>query len=861
MKILNDLSLKDLKLNKKRSIVIIIGIILSTALICGVAGLVTSFQKTFTETAKRDNGNFHVMYYNIPKDELKYIEENRNVDEYYLSEELGYSYLQDSELEEKPMVNVIAMDNKFLNNMGITLQEGNLPESDNEIVISKRINETCKVDYKVGDTITLNINSQEKNYKIVGIIERPSTTIEPYDVSWYTVITKMDTIKEKANIAVLYKDVFKYQEITESINQMVKAKTAEEKENGKTFSGMRNEAYTSYKYEITLNTDLLAYEGANLSAGFISTIYGVGGFVMAIVLVSSVFVIRNGFAISITERLKQYGMLSSIGATKKQIKKSVYFEGFILGIIGIPLGILSGILAIFILVNLVNFILKDYISSGTLLVYNISWIAIVISALVSIITIWLSCKSSARKASKVTPIEAIRSSQDIKLNAKKMKCPKIITKLFKTGGEIAYKNLKRSRKKYRTTVISIIVSVVIFIAISSFIEYGFRMSSAYYTELGYNYAVYCRDYDDTVASEEERMQEEHENLQILLDISKFENIERFSIPKSTNLELEKDEKYEQQLTDFGKEVKSSIVQYSQTDPQQEIDIINVVSLGKEEYERYLKKIGGNYEDYKDGAILLDNSISYDREGKTIQGSIYKWKKGDIVSGKIDGKDFSVNIVDKTEERPMGMENMFTTNAFLIVSDELMESIGNYYVSGLYIQSNAPYELDKEIEQYMNLNEMKEDSLYIANMEESVREENAIVLVISIFLYGFITVITLIGITNIFNTITTNMNLRRKEFAMLKSIGMTKKEFNRMIRLESIFYGIKSLIIGIPIGILLSYGMYKMFENNMGMQYHLPVNAILIAIVFVAIVIGIIMKYSMSKINKQNIIETIRNDNI
>ena len=861
MKILNDLSIKDLKLNKKRSIVIIIGIILSTALICGVAGLVTSFQKTFTETAKRDNGNFHVMYYNIPKDELKYIEENRNVDEYYLSEELGYSYLQDSELEEKPMVNVIAMDNKFLNNMGITLQEGNLPESDNEIVISKRINETCKVDYKVGDTITLNINSQEKNYKIVGIIERPSTTIEPYDVSWYTVITKMDTIKEKANIAVLYTNVFEYQDVTESINQMVKAKTAEEKENGKTFSGMRNEAYTSYKYEIKLNTDLLAYEGANLSAGFISTIYGVGGFVMAIVLVSSVFVIRNGFAISITERLKQYGMLSSIGATKKQIKKSVYFEGFILGIIGIPLGILSGILAIFILVNLVNFILKDYISSGTLLVYNISWIAILISALVSIITIWLSCKSSARKASKVTPIEAIRSSQDIKLNAKKMKCPKIITKLFKTGGEIAYKNLKRSRKKYRTTVISIIVSVVIFIAISSFIEYGFRMSSAYYTELGYNYAVYCRDYDDTVASEEERMQEEHENLQILLDISKFENIERFSIPKSTNLELEKNEEYEQQLTDLGKEVKSSIVQHSQTNEEQEIDVVNVVSLGKEEYERYLKKIGGNYEDYKDGAILLDNSISYDREGKTIQGSIYKWKKGDIVSGKIDGKDFSVNIVDKTEERPMGMENMYSTNAFLIVSDELMESIGNYYVSGLYIQSNAPYELDKEIEQYMNLHEIKEDSLYIANMEEAVKEENAIVLVISIFLYGFITVITLIGITNIFNTITTNMNLRRKEFAMLKSIGMTKKEFNRMIRLESIFYGIKSLIIGIPIGILLSYGMYKMFENNMGMQYHLPVNAILIAIVFVAIVIGIIMKYSMSKINKQNIIETIRNDNI
>ncbi|MEI3435371.1 MAG: FtsX-like permease family protein [Clostridia bacterium] len=147
------------------------------------------------------------------------------------------------------------------------------------------------------------------------------------------------------------------------------------------------------------------------------------------------------------------------------------------------------------------------------------------------------------------------------------------------------------------------------------------------------------------------------------------------------------------------------------------------------------------------------------------------------------------------------------------------------------------------------------------MEESIRAENAVVLVISIFLYGFIGVITLIGITNIFNTITTNMNLRKKEFAMLKSIGMTKKEFNRMIRLESIFYGVKSLVIGIPIGLVLSYGMYNVFRNSMEIEYVLPYKSIVVAVIFVAIVIGIIMRYSMSKINKQNIIETIRNDNI
>ena len=578
---------------------------------------------------------------------------------------------------------------------------------------------------------------------------------------------------------------------------------------------------------------------------------------MGIVLVSSVFVIRNGFAISITERLKQYGMLSSIGATKKQIKKSVYFEGFILGIIGIPLGILSGVFAIYILVNVVNYILKDYVSSGSLLTYSMSWVAIVVSVIVSIVTIWLSCRRSAKKASKITPIEAIRSSEDVKLKAKKIKCPKIITKIFKTGGEIAYKNLKRSKKKYRTTVISIIVSVVIFIAISSFIQYGFKMSSSYYTEKNYNYVVYAY----TTASNEDKekfAEEQAKNYKMLTDISNLPDIGEFSINKTNVFEINMDEKHESELTDYGKDVKA---RYEESEEDGEkIDTINVISLSKDVYKRYLKKIGGNYETYKEGAILIDNNITYDEKGKRIQGSMYIWKKGDTVTGKINDKEYNIKIVAKTEERPNGVENLYNTHAYFIVSEEFINKTG-YISASLYTQSNDTEKLDKEIEQYKKENNLTNSNLNTFNMEESIKAENAIVLVISIFLYGFIGVITLIGITNIFNTITTNMNLRKKEFAMLKSIGMTKKEFNRMIRLESIFYGVKSLIIGIPIGIALSYGMYKVFKNSMEMEYVLPYKAIAVAVIFVAVIIGIIMKYSMSKINKQNIIETTRNDNI
>ena len=764
------------------------------------------------------------------------------------------------------------MDNKFLNNMAIELKDGRLPENDEEIVVSARINQKFKTNYKVGDTITLNvgelkedlsdtneiINTTPKTYKIVGIINRPTTTIEPYEAEWFTVITKMQTIKKQANIAVLYTNPYDYKKNTEYINKMVEVKVGEnvDKSELTIFNGL-DKFYKSYKYKIEINKDLLSYEGASLDDETLKTIYGLGAFIMGIVLVSSVFVIRNGFAISITERLKQYGMLSSIGATKKQIKKSVYFEGFILGIIGIPLGILSGVFAIYILVNVVNYILKDYVSSGSLLTYSMSWVAIVVSVIVSIVTIWLSCRRSAKKASKITPIEAIRSSEDVKLKAKKIKCPKIITKIFKTGGEIAYKNLKRSKKKYRTTVISIIVSVVIFIAISSFIQYGFKMSSSYYTEKNYNYVVYAY----TTASnknKEEFAKEQAKNYKMLTDISNLPDIGEFSINKTNVFEINMDEKHESELTDYGKDVKA---RYEEPEEDGEkIDTINVISLSKDVYKRYLKKIGGNYETYKEGAILIDNNITYDEKGKRIQGSMYIWKKGDTVTGKINDKEYNIKIVAKTEERPNGVENLYNTHAYFIVSEEFINKTG-YISASLYTQSNDTEKLDKEIEQYKKENNLTNSNLNTFNMEESIKAENAIVLVISIFLYGFIGVITLIGITNIFNTITTNMNLRKKEFAMLKSIGMTKKEFNRMIRLESIFYGVKSLIIGIPIGIALSYGMYKVFKNSMEMEYVLPYKAIAVAVIFVAVIIGIIMKYSMSKINKQNIIETIRNDNI
>lgn len=175
-----------------------------------------------------------------------------------------------------------------------------------------------------------------------------------------------------------------------------------------------------------------------------------------------------------------------------------------------------------------------------------------------------------------------------------------------------------------------------------------------------------------------------------------------------------------------------------------------------------------------------------------------------------------------------------------------------------IESDNSYKLIESIE---NMNKEMYNNTYISNYDEYMKQNNALILVMSIFLYGFIAVISLIGITNIFNTITTNMALRSKEFAILKSIGMTDREFNRMINFESFLYGVKSLLYGIPVGILLSYLIYKNIVTMFETSYMLPTKAILICSAFVFITIFITMGYSKKKINSQNIINTIRNENI
>lgn len=858
MNVLNKLTLKSLQMNKKRTIVTIIGIILATSLLTAVITMVVSFRATMIEYEKEDAGNYHYVFEDVPYEDLKYFKNNTNIEDIYCTEDIGYTYLEGNNNDYKPYLHLLAFNEKALINSSVKLVEGRMPQNENEIVISEHIKDIAEVEYNIGDTLSLDVSKRTdlsgeyeldqsnayvegeeklesmytKEYKVVGIIERPNYDIENPASPGYTIVTYLNdnNATQNLNIYVLLSEYgLKNQE--EFVSQItgIDKNILTKLENNEQLDEKELEEYNNIKYSYSKNEGLLRYENFEVSDSTMSTVLSLAVVVIVIIIVTSIFCIRNSFAISITEKMRQYGMLASVGATPKQIKKNVLYEAMILALIAIPIGILCGLFADFILLKVIGTLLADALNNLKF-IFSISWLSLVFVILLAIITIYLSAISSARRASKISPIEAIRGNNDIKINPKKIRSSKIVEKLFGIGGKIADKNLKRNKKKYRTTVISIVVSVSIFIAMSSFIDYAMNASSVYYNNTSYN--LYVRDGVEDSYKE----------------IAKFSGVEEYSIVRLSNF-------YVDTNTIKGNE------DFRTGDESSQIPI-SIIALGDEEYRRYVKELGLNYNDAKDKAILIDDYTQYvvdeENKGKYIMKRVYTYEKGDTILGSFEDegvKDTYLEIAAVGTTRPMGLENITSSYGYLVISDDFYNrNVKDTYAQELYIKCDDSNKLEGQIRQ-------EYDDLIVYNLDEQMQQEQSVYLVIQIFLYGFITVISLIGITNIFNTITTNMNLRSREFAMLKSIGMTNKEFNKMIRLESILYGLKSLLMGIPIGIILSYLVYKAVSGGIEMEFILPINSIIISIVVVMLLIIFIMRYSLSKINKQNIIETIRKDNI
>ena len=849
MSILNRLTIKNLRLNKKRTIVTIIGIILSTALMVGIGLLFSSFQDLMIRDTIGYNGKYEANYNDVDLDKLNNIKDKDFT--YFYEKPIGFSKIESSN-EYKPYMYITSVNKEYFDEL--KLIEGSFPKNENEVVISNHVITNGGLNYKVGDIVTLkygtrNIEGEETlanseyvpgeeiditgevTLKIVGIVER--SNFESYSASGYTAFT-LDVNSDKGNVN-LYVMFDKNKKIIKQSEELAKE--------------------LSYDYDINYNSTLLALYGESTYGNVMTTMVSMMMIMLALVSIGCIIVIYNSFAISVMERKKEFGLLSSIGATKRQLAHTVFFEAVVVGVIGIILGILGAYIGIGCVILIINNLISDMLEYKLHFVTNPLFI--IIPVIFMIIVIGVSAFIPSRRASKVSPIEAIRQNDDIKINKKKIRTSKLVLKLFGIEGEIALKNIKRNKKKYRVTIVSLFISIVLFISFSSYMNYTLNTASSVMGEVPYDYQIsYFGDDPNN----------DKEALDKINEIVKSSDVKEYVSYSVSNLSIIGNYTYSDEYLDFYKSAygENGIKALNNLKYQS----IYILVLDDNSYNKYKKLIGLD----KDSVILLNRfkGVSYGNN-KRVNYDIPVINSGDI-NIKICNFDDDENV-DTTKYCNKNIDNIFVTNKSfdlieefsymtdfkLIVNKKLYDSISDSSTNFTQFNiisdnTNNIDKLTKDLDKYSNVN--------YTNVKEAMKQANNLILVVKILMYGFISLVTLIGVTSVFNTISTSMALRKREFAVLRSIGLTNRGFNKILFFESLFFGMKSLIFAIPVSIgitvLIHYALADMVSIS---TIIIPWKYIIISIVSVFVIVLLTMMYSTSKIKKHNIIEQIREENI
>lgn len=896
MNIFNKVTLESLKKNKTRTIVTIIGIILSAAMICAVTSFTSSFMNYLQRGEIYTSGDWHGSEIDSAYSVYEDIASSDEIEHAVYMQQLGYAKLENCRNEYKPYIFVLGGSEKADKVLPIHITKGSYPTSSDEILLPNHLSENGGVIYKLGDTLTLELGNrmfegwpmtqnnpcyiyegsksvlldetlevrETRTYTVVGFYERPS--FENRTAPGYTAITIADSEPSRDCLYNIYykmknpHNIYKFME-------------------GRNLSSNDN-------------TDLLLYSGVSKYNNFTTMLYGLAGIVIGLIMFGSVSLIYNAFSISVSERTKQFGLLSSIGATKSQLRRSVIFEALAVSVIGIPLGIISGIVGIGVTLYFVGnkFMILGFPVKMEL---SVSFASIVIAAIVSLITVLISAWIPSKRATSVSAVEAIRQNIDIHAQSKPVKTSKLMYKLFGLPGVLANKHYKRSKKKYRATIVSLFMSIVLFVSASAFTDYLMESVSGGFATYGYDlyYFSHADNHSEISAKELLELFREDTNLtdsayaytrylwsemdkkylseEAILRNNSLSHLapEDDSLAAvSIVLNFVSDDAFEDLLKQHGLDKKVFM------NPEEPLAIAidgnRYFDYDKEKYV-YLSMLEGDYSEAN--LSLLKDYDGYTHHGMEtdLDGNEF------ILYESLDNPEELLRIPEAEAYEPCILKSGKTIydwpffapqgSGLVFVYPDSMRRVlfptvdsSRYEIKFMFCSDNhsASYTTLKQ-----TLSENGFDTGSLSDYAASVEDDRNLVTIIKVFAYGFIVLISLIAAANVFNTISTNIGLRRREFAMLKSVGMSAKSFNKMMNFECLLYGSKALLYGLPVSAGITYLIYLAVSSGYSTGFHLPWTAIGIAVLSVFIVVGATMMYSMSKIKKDNPIDALKNENL
>lgn len=866
MNIFNKVTLQSMKKSRTRTIVTVIGVALSAAMITAVSTFAVSLQNYMVNGAIQKYGGWHVEFLDVPPSFVREQAADSRVADTAAFEEIGYAVLEGGKNPDKPYLFLAGFSPDTYASLPVNLISGRLPENSGEILIPAHVAANGGVGYQVGDRLTLQVGSRrkggavlgqhdpyspeetlagaepagrdtlaleaEKTYKVVGICERPA--FEEATAPGYTVITRWDGTDTGDNLSVFV-----------TLKQPRQVRSYAEGVPG--------------SYARVFNDDVLRFMGLSDDAIFNGLLYSVVGILVALIMAGSIFLIYNSFTISLNDRVRQFGILLSVGATRKQLQNSVLFEGLCIGALGIPIGILVGIPGIKLVLSLVSANFGNIMYDTVPLTLKVSVPVIAAAAAVSMATILISAYIPARKAAGAPVMECIRQTGEVRLSAGMVKTSKLAARILGLEGTLALKNFKRNRRRYRSIVLSLTLSVVLLVTASTFSSHLKRAAEGAVVDSDYDICFCARDMD------EGELFALYDKLRTADGVyeSSYQAVAAYTAAVNTE--------------DFSEGYRES-AGYGPGGEVVELPM-DVQFIEDKLYWDFIESLGLSPAEFTgpDAPLIAVAKAKKADEGETGKSSLINMFAEPGISLSLKpvmdsgaetraglGRNMVLAFVDTipldTLPKP---PSEVTPYVFLAVAPYGLKADfvnpGTRTDLGLTFRSENPSQSTAEMEAMIRgAGTACGYTLY--NMQKMLEQNRNITFVVDVFTYVFVAMISLIAVANVFNTISTNIRLRRRELAMLRSIGMSDRDFRKMMSFECILYGARTLFLGLPTAGILSWLIYRwMVWGGAEIDFMFPWDSMGISVFGVFLVVFVTMLYAVNRIRKENIIDALRDD--
>ena len=896
MKEMIKLSWKNLMLNKNRTITTLIMIIITVATFAGISIMYESAIKGLEQTFKETNGDYHIAVKNVDKD---YDKSNlkdsnvKNIVEYYdiakgigqeeiqknILEVKGNNYLENASNEEMELekqkflsnikkkewyiqkyelskeeedylkqkeilkdydqivlnpimgVDVLGVDKNDFKGYNFKVIDGRLPETEDEIVLQKSSKSSFYL-FNIGTILTI----KNKEYRVVGYV---NNTIGEEERSLSSEVKIMKILTEEEKKGALSKtEVMQIADVSKKVKDTTEKVSETLKKDDK-----------NNKISMVVNKNLLRLQNANLEGyksstdGVIGTLELMRNILISIVAVSGIIIMYNSFNLSLVERRKQYGILKSLGIKNSSLYVMILFEALVLSVVGIILGYIFGIIGDYLVIGYINDTLVNMMKGMGVdnelqmsLIFTVNIHAFYIVALSTGITVLLAAIVPAIKSTRISPIENIRGKDDYTVSTRKVKTSWLSKKLFGIEFDLARKNMKRAKKRFRVATLSLSIAFILIFVIGTI---GAQIHSQISLLEAQTNAIFKngniveldsvrieeKDNQEINGSEKEYKPKEYsyETIMELVKVTTDEYVKQLETKDSLKVnrvvlsdatkglsEIDKNNELIQHVT------KSYLKsEFKETNDEAREKAKNGLYFQFVSNKDMTGKDKNGLSGIKDEEVYLTNVIIVEENGKLVEKPIFD-------ESKIIGKEIEIyNKKLKIAKAPVNSELLLTatvgtkyvqayvnekTFAELVKNNENNGSFSIFYQTDLKGDKKASEILKKQnetvFEKEYSFGKVMIHNNGIMTPAGIIGIIKGTITIFQLLLYGFLILVILMSVVNIFTTITINILLRSRELAILKSVGMSDKQFDKMLRGENYIACIRSIILGAIISLLL-----------------------------------------------------------